>query len=363
MLLLALLALSVLTSARHLRARLGRVTVASVVVLVALSDLALLAGTIEGLLGVSHLEPDLHAMRAPPRWPHLLGTDELGRDLFTRLLFGARISLTVGVVASLSSAFIGVVVGVVAGYYRGALDAVLMRGTDAMIALPVLPLMILLAALDFAAIDEGVHWWWPFAAAGGAALVVFILRLPGGMRAALPSSVTAGAALAFIGAVLVLALKVFLPAESEIASVVRIVVIIAFFGWMSVARLARAATLQLRELDFVAALISLGASDARILLRHIVPNALPPVLVALTLEVGGNILYEAALSFLGLGVQAPVPSWGNMLDNARELIKSEPMLALWPGLAIVVTATCFNFFGDGLRDVLDPQHVFKERRP
>ena len=136
----------------------------------------------------------------------------------------------------------------------------------------------------------------------------------------------------------------------------------SLYGWMTVARLARAATLKLRELDFVAALKALGASDLRILLVHIVPNALAPVLVTVTLEIGGNILYEAALSFLGLGVQAPVPSWGNMLDNARELIKSEPLVALWPGLLIVLTASCFNFLGDALRDVLDPHHVLTRRR-
>lgn len=291
--------------------RLGRVGWGALIVLAVVAELALWAGAIEWVLGVSHLEPDLSAMRAPMGWPHLLGTDELGRDVFCRLLFGARISLTVAVVASLSSAVLGTGIGVVAGYFRGALDDILMRFTDAMIALPVLPLMILLAAVDLEALGlEGI--------------------LPG--------------------------------EDSDLVSAVRIIVIIVVFGWMTVARLARAATLKLRELDFVAALKALGASDARILIVHVVPNALAPVLVTVTLEIGGNILYEAALSFLGLGVQAPVPSWGNMLDNARELIKSEPLVALWPGLLIVLTASCFNFLGDALRDVLDPHHVLTRRR-
>lgn len=147
--------------------------------------------------------------------------------------------------------------------------------------------------------------------------------------------------------------------EGNFASVVKLILIIVFFGWMTVARLARASAMQLKNMEFIVAAQALGAGHKRILLSHIFPNALAPIIVAATLEVGENILYEAALSFLGLGIQPPVSSWGNMLNNAVEYIKSSPSLAFWPGLFILITVACFNFLGDGMRDALDPHQVMK----
>ena len=147
--------------------------------------------------------------------------------------------------------------------------------------------------------------------------------------------------------------------SGNFSSVIKLIMIIVFFGWMTVARLARAAALQLSKMEFITAARSLGAKNTRLLMVHILPNALAPIIVAATLEVGTNILYEAALSFLGLGIQPPVSSWGNMLNNAVDYIKTNPMLAFWPGFFILVTVACFNFFGDGMRDALDPHQVMK----
>ncbi|MBH1988845.1 MAG: ABC transporter permease [Myxococcaceae bacterium] len=276
------------------------------IVLLILCMLALAAGWIEALLGVSHDMADLSLINSPAGWPHLMGTNELGQDVFTRLLFGGRISLTVGVLSALTSALIGALIGLLAGFYGGVLDSVLMRFTDAMLSIPVLPLMIVFSAID---------------------------------------------------------LKMIFGSESMMdgnwASVLKLILIIVFFGWMTVARLARAAAMQLKTLEFVTAARSLGATDIRLLWVHILPNSLAPIIVAATLEVGGNILYEASLSFLGLGIQPPVSSWGNMLNSAMDYMKTDPSLAFWPGFFILITVACFNFFGDGMRDALDPHRVMK----
>lgn len=278
----------------------------SSIILIVLCLLSLSAGLIESFLGVSHDMATIELVNQPAGWPYLLGTNELGQDVFTRLLFGGRISLAVGVISAITSAIIGAVVGLLAGYYGGYLDSFLMRFTDAMLSIPVLPLMIVFSAID-------------------------LEMLFGASR------LTSG----------------------NFASVIKLILIIVFFGWMTVARLARAAAMQLKNLDFVTAARSLGAGDVRLLLVHILPNSLAPIIVAATLEVGGNILYEASLSFLGLGVQPPVSSWGNMLNNALDYIKTDPSLAFWPGFLILVTVSCFNFFGDGMRDALDPHQVMK----
>ncbi len=276
-------------------------------ILLVLTLLSVAAGVIESFLHVSHDMASLDLVNQGSGWPHLMGTNELGQDVFTRLLYGGQISLAVGVISAVTSAIIGSVIGLLAGYYGGWLDSILMRFTDAMLSIPVLPLMIVFSAIDLEAMFGASSW-------------------------------TSG----------------------NFASVVKLILIIVFFGWMTVARLARAAALQLKSMEFVTAARSLGASDLRMLLVHIFPNALAPIIVAATLEVGGNILYEASLSFLGLGVQPPVSSWGNMLNNAVEYIKSDPSLAFWPGFMILVTVSCFNFFGDGLRDALDPYQVMKQ---
>lgn len=279
-----------------------RLAVASAVVLTLLILSAAFAPLIERMMGVDIRDVDLNALMQGPSLAHPLGTDELGRDLFVRLLYGGRISLLVGLVAAVFSALIGAVVGILAGYFGGRLDDLLMRLTDGIIALPILPLLIVLAAVDLTKIG-------------------------------LPAS----------------------AANSEDISLYRIIVITALFGWTGVARLVRGATLSLKEREFVRAAIAMGASPWRVMRVHILPNAISPIIVATTLSVGGIILFESVLSFLGLGIQPPIPSWGNMLNGAQEQMSNAPLLMIWPGLMIFITVIAFNFLGDGLQDALDPR--------
>ena len=288
-----------LTLIRFLR---HRAAVASAVVLVLLAVAASAAPLVESWLGVDATEVDLLSRFAPPSAANPLGTDELGRDELVRLLYGGRVSLVVALATALISALIGTAVGLVAGYYGGLADRILMRLTDSVISLPLLPLLIVLAAVDLA--------------------------------------------------------KLGVPPELANApevSLWRIVIIISLVGWTTVARLVRGAALSLRERDFVLAAISYGASGPRIMLRHILPNAISPIIVSTTLSVGNIILLESVLSFLGLGIQPPLASWGNMLTVAQELIYEAPMLAVYPGLFIFATVIAFNFLGDGLQDALDPR--------
>ncbi|MGE5507277.1 MAG: oligopeptide ABC transporter permease [Chitinophagales bacterium] len=231
---------------------------------------------------------DLYNVQAAPSKDHLLGTDELGRDALTRLLYGSRVSISVGLLATALSTAIGVVVGAVAGYYGGLVDNLLMRFVDVMLSFPTLFLLIILAAYFK-------------------------------------------------------------------TTVLGVMVIIGLTGWMSVARLVRGEFLSLKEKEFTEAARALGFSDARIIFRHILPNAMAPVIVSATLNVGYAIIYESALSFLGVGIQPPAASWGNMLTNAQDYIWNAPWLAIWPGAMIFLTVLAFNFIGDGLRDALDPR--------
>lgn len=275
------------------------VIVALVLMLVAASVAAPL---IETALGVDATETDLLNRFAEPSARHWLGTDDLGRDLLVRLLHGGRVSVLVGVSAAVIAATIGTLLGLVAGYFGGRFDAVLMRLTDGVIALPLLALLIVLAAIDLT--------------------------------------------------------KLGIPAEaaqSPHANMARIVVITAAFSWTTVARLVRAATLSVKTRDFVRAAIALGASPWRVMLVHILPNAAAPILVATALAVGEVIKFESVLSFLGLGIQPPVPSWGNMLTNAQELIWTAPRLALWPGLLILVTVAACNLLADAIVERMAPR--------
>ncbi|MBI1244006.1 MAG: ABC transporter permease subunit [Alphaproteobacteria bacterium] len=263
---------------------------------------AALAGLVAPLFaaqaGIESASIDLAMRYAPPSLAHPLGTDELGRDVALRLALGARVSLAVGLCAALAASLVGTTIGLLAGYAGGRTDAFLMRTTDAVLSLPVLPVLIVLAAADPAKIG-----------------------LPGG----------------------------------DAGGLVRIVVIVAAFGWPKVARLVRAATLSLAARDFVRAATALGASPLRVALVHILPNCAAPILVATALAVGGTILFESVLSFLGLGIQPPVPSWGNMLGGAQETIWQAPWLALWPGLSILAVVAATNLLADALQERFDPR--------
>ena len=246
-------------------------------------------------LGIDGGRVDIMYRLAPPGDRHLLGTDELGRDYLVRVLEGGRVSLAVGLAGATAAALVGTIVGVVGGYVGGRLDALLMRATDLVIALPVLPLLLIVAAVD-------------------------------------PR-------------------KVGLPTGGA-SDVVRIVVIVALFGWPTVARVARSAVLSVRRRTFVLAAQALGAAPAHVMRRHVLPNVAGPILVAATLGIGNVILAESVLSFLGLGVQPPVASWGNLLTDAQGHLVQAPRLALVPGLAIFSTVVAFNALGDGLQQRL-----------
>jgi peptide/nickel transport system permease protein len=257
------------------------------------------------LAPLSPYDPEASSMTEryqPPSLSHPMGTDALGRDLFTRILFGGRISLTVGLLVVGISLAIGIPVGAASGYYGGWLDAVLMRITDTFLSLPSFLVLILLSA---------------------------ILR------------------------------EVDAPLF-ENNNVVVIGLVIGIFAWMTCARIVRAAFLSLRELDFVSATRALGGSNLRIIVRHILPNAIGPVIVEATLELGYAIIEESGLSFLGFGIQPPTPSWGNLLSNAQEHFTIYPWLAIFPGLMIFLAIISVNYIGDGLRDAFDPYKVLEK---
>lgn len=235
---------------------------------------------------------------------HVFGTDEVGRDVFLRLIYGARVSIGVGILVAIASALMGLVIGAVAGYYGGFLDNALMRLTDALLSLPLIPVLIVVAAIDLQKV--------PF-------------------------------------------LNSLLPTGME--SIFKMVIILCLFSWMGVARLVRGSILSLREREFVLAAKTLGAKDSTIILRHMFPNVIAPMLVSITLGVGESILFEAALSFLGLGIMPPTPSWGNMLNNAQEVIYKNIWLCILPGVMILLTVISFNFLGDGLQDAVDPKAI------
>jgi peptide/nickel transport system permease protein len=259
------------------------------------------APLVNALLGIDPNIVDLLDRMAGPSLAHPLGTDELGRDVLLRLLAGGRVSLAIGIAAALAAAALGTLIGLAAGYLGGWTDRVLMRGTDAVIALPLLPLLIVLAALDL-------------------------------NKLGLPASLI----------------------QSDEISVFRIVALAVLIGWTTAARLVRGAALVTRNRDFVRAARSLGAGVPHILWLHILPNVLGPLIVATTLSVGDVILLESVLSFLGLGVQPPLSSWGSMLSNAQELITAAPLLAVYPGLMIFLTVVACNLLGDALQRRLDP---------
>ncbi len=245
---------------------------------------------------------DISRMLEPPSRQHPFGTDTIGRDVFARTIYGGQISLLIGVTAVMVSITVGTLFGVISGYYGGILDALLMRLTEAMLSIPSLLLLLVMAKY-------------------------FAGKIPTQQ----------------------------LFGRSFSGSVIVIVVIIGLTSWMSLTRLIRANVLSLRETEFVAAARALGATDTHIITKHILPNTVAPIIVATTLGVAAAILSEAYISFLGLGVQPPTATWGNMLETARRYISEAPWLWMFPGMLIVLTVMSINFVGDGLRDALDPR--------
>lgn len=230
---------------------------------------------------------DLGAIRQAPSLDHWMGTDDLGRDLFTRILYGGRVSILIGVLSAVIGTGLGSAVGALGGYFGGRTDNVLMRVTDVAYSIPTLPLLIVLA------------------------------------------SYTEAAALSMA-------------------------LIIGLLSWMATARVVRSEVLTIKEMAYIEAARSLGAGHGRIIVRHVLPNAVGPIVVGATLAVGNAIIIESSLSFLGLGVQPPTPTWGNMLMDAQATMATKPWLTVFPGVAILVMVLAVNFIGDGLQDALDP---------
>ena len=246
----------------------------------------------------SFIVDDIKSINQRPSVKYPLGTDDLGRDTLARNLFGGRISLAVGVVAMLVSITFGALVGVLSGYFR-RLDNPLMRFTDLMLALPSLPLLL---------------------------VIIMLFRD---------------------------SLKALLGPEPGIFLLV--VVVIGILGWMPTARVVRGSVLSIKEKEFVEAAVSVGTREYSILWQHILPNVLSPIIVSATLGVASAILTESALSFLGLGFPSNVPTWGRLLFENKDFITQNPWLVIWPGLFISLTILSINFLGDGLRDALDPR--------
>ena len=242
---------------------------------------------------------DFSQSATAPNWHHPFGTNALGQDQLARVLQGGRVSLTVGITAMLVAIFLGTLIGAIAGFYGGLIDSGLMRVTDLFLALPQLPLLLLIVYLFRDTIK----------AIAGPELGIFIL----------------------------------------------VVLVIGGLNWMSVARLVRANFLKLKQMEFVSAAQALGASPLRLIWHHILPNVLSVIIVAATLAVGNAIITESTLSFLGLGFPPDVPTWGRMLFDAQDYITTAPHMALFPGLAIFLTVLSINYIGDGLRDALDPK--------
>ena len=270
------------------------------------SSIALLTIIVAVIVGpwlwpVSINDIDFTARLQPPSRAHPFGTDDLGQDLLARMIYGGRISLAVGLAAMLVAIIVGVIIGAIAGISRGSVDTALMWVTDLFLSLPQLPLLLLIIYLFRDALKDVF----------GVEMGVFIL----------------------------------------------IVVVIGGLRWMPVARLLRAQFLSLREKEFVEAAQALGASKTRQVVRHILPNAMGPVIVAATIDVAAAIIAESTLSFLGLGFPPDIPTWGRLLFDAKDFLDYAPHWALFPGAAIFITVLAINFIGDGLRDTFDPRRV------
>ena len=267
--------------------------------LLAVTTLAVLFGPLLWQIPINEI--DFSAKLRGPSWQHPLGTDDLGQDIFARMLYGGRISLAVGFAAMLIAVVVGTAIGALAGISRGAVDVVLMWLTDLFLSLPQLPLLL---------------------------LIIYLFRD---------------------------SLKVLVGPEAGVF--ILIVIVIGGFRWMQVARLVRAQFMSLREKEFVEAARALGATTTRQVVRHILPNSLGPVIVAGTIDVALAIIAESTLSFLGLGFPSDIPTWGRILYDAKDYLDVAPHWAIVPGTAIFLVVLSINYIGDGLRDALDPRKV------
>lgn len=279
-----------------------RLAIYSLIFLALLIVTCLLAWPLSLLLDIDPNQTNLLGRFKGPSSKHWLGTDDLGRDVLTRLLYGGQVSIAVGLVATALMSIVGVAIGVSAGFLGGRIDGFLMRITDVLVGIPLIPLLIVLGSIDLTKLGLS-------AAAANSSLYIFL----------------------------------------------RIVIIIAIVDWTTMARIARAGTIQMRDRDYVRAASVSGASRFYNIFVHVLPNISTPLIVAATLTVGRVILLESTLSFLGFGIVPPTPTWGNMLTNAQQLIISSPLLAVYPGLLIFATVMAVNFVGDGARYAFDPR--------
>ena len=279
------------------RFRKHRLAVLCLAVLVFVFIIALLAPVLAPYDPIT--DQDLKNRNATPSAEHPLGTDVLGRDIFSRLLYGGRVSLTVAFIVVFITEIFGAFVGAISGYYGGWTDNIIQRFVEFMLSLPLLPVLLVVSSILRGVTIPGIPGQW--------------------------------------------------------STVIVIIVVLVIFGWMGPTRQARGMVLSLRSKEFTEASQALGMSDLRIITRHMIPNSLPPLIVDATLALGGVIILESALSFLGFGVAPPVPTWGNMLQEYQKDMWMNPLKVIVPGLTIFFVTLSFNFVGDGLRDAVDPR--------
>lgn len=296
-----------------------RLAMASLILMIVIFSITILAPYITSFkvdeLNVNDYFLPFGAVDQPTGRVHYFGTDNIGRDYFSRVIYAGRISLTVALLSTFISEIVGILVGAISGFYGGWVDSILMRFVEFMITIPTLPLLLIISSMllrneNLIPIPEGV------------------LKVVG---------------------------NVMLLSPKDARNAVLIVIVLAGFGWLSAAQLMRGTILSLREQTFVEASRSLGATDVWIIFKHMIPNAMAPIIVDASLNLAGFVVAEAALAFLGFGIQDPIPTWGNMLSATQTYMFDKPWLPLVPGTPIFICSLAFNYIGDGLRDALDPR--------